>query len=197
MIQKKKILITGGACAGKTTVLNVIKDYLEEKGYNVNIIEEVPTKLINESITSEKVGKMEFQELIIKTQIENEKNCDYDGVIIFDGSPIDSMKFINREEFDKFVKKYNTNFEEIINGYDGIIFLETVAKDYPELYSNENNKARLTDVNAAVDRNDKLFNIYNNNSKVYLIKPDKDIEVKKKKIIEVVESIIKGVDPNE
>ncbi|MBP3801821.1 MAG: ATP-binding protein [Clostridia bacterium] len=193
----KKILITGGACAGKTTVLNVIKDYLEEKGYNVNIIEEVPTKLINESITSEKVGKMEFQELIIKTQIENEKNCDYDGVIIFDGSPIDSMKFINREEFDKFVKKYNTNFEEIINGYDGIIFLETVAKDYPELYSNENNKARLTDVNAAVDRNDKLFNIYNNNSKVYLIKPDKDIEVKKKKIIEVVESIIKGVDPNE
>ena len=193
----KKILITGGACAGKTTVLNVIKDYLEEKGYNVNIIEEVPTKLINESITSGKVGKMEFQELIIKTQIENEKNCDYDGVIIFDGSPIDSMKFINREEFDKFVKKYNTNFEEIINGYDGIIFLETVAKDYPELYSNENNKARLTDVNAAVDRNDKLFNIYNNNSKVYLIKPDKDIEVKKKKIIEVVESIIKGVDPNE
>ena len=193
----KKILITGGACAGKTTVLNVIKDYLEEKGYNVNIIEEVPTKLINESITSEKVGKMEFQELIIKTQIENEKNCDYDGVIIFDGSPIDSMKFINREEFDKFAKKYNTNFEEIINGYDGIIFLETVAKDYPELYSNENNKARLTDVNVAVDRNDKLFNIYNNNSKVYLIKPNKDIEVKKKKIIEVVESIIKRVDPNE
>lgn len=136
----KKILITGGACAGKTTVLNVVKNYLEEKECNVKIIEEVPTKLINESITPEKIGKMDFQELIIKTQIENEKNCDFDGVIIFDGSPIDSMKFINREEFDKFVKKYNTNFEEIINGYDGIIFLETIAKEYPELYSNENNK---------------------------------------------------------
>ena len=193
----KKILITGGACAGKTTVLNVVKNYLEEKECNVKIIEEVPTKLINESITPEKIGKMDFQELIIKTQIENEKNCDFDGVIIFDGSPIDSMKFINREEFDKFVKKYNTNFEEIINGYDGIIFLETIAKEYPELYSNENNKARLTDVEAAVARNDKLFNIYNNNSKVYLIKTDKDIEVKMKKIIEVVRSIIKGVDPNE
>ena len=190
----KKILITGGACAGKTTVLKVIKDYLEEKEYNVNIFEEVPTKLINEGITFEKVGKMEFQELIIKIQIENEKNCDYDGVVIFDGSPIDRMKFINREEFDKFVKKYNTNFEEIITGYDGIIFLETVAKEYPELYSNENNKARLTDVESAIARNDKLFNVYNNNSKVYLIKPDKDIEVKKKKIIEVVESIIKKVD---
>ena len=49
----KKILITGGACAGKTTVLDVIKEYLEEKEYNVNIIEEVPTKLINEGITFE------------------------------------------------------------------------------------------------------------------------------------------------
>lgn len=192
VIQMKKILITGGACAGKTTVLNVIKDYLE-KEYNVNIIEEVPTKLINNGITSEKIGKMEFQELIIKTQIENEKNCELAGIVIFDGSPIDSMKFINREEFDVLVKKYNTSFKEIIDGYDGIIFLETVAKEFPELYSNENNKARLTNINAAISRNDKLFNIYSNNTKVYLIKPDKDIEVKKKKIIEAVKSIIKEI----
>lgn len=192
-----KILITGGACAGKTTVLNVIKNYLKRKKCNVKIIEEVPTKLINESITPEKVGKMAFQELIIKNQIENEKNCDYDGVIIFDGSPIDSMKFINRDEFDVFVRKYNTSFEKIINGYDGIIFLETVAKEFPELYSNDNNKARLTDVDAAIDRNDKLLNIYNNNSNVYLIKPTKDIEIKKNKIIEVIESIIEGIDSNE
>ena len=175
----------------------MINDYLRENNYSVRIIEEVPTKLINKEITPEKIGKMKFQELIIKTQIDNENNCNQTEIIIFDGSPIDSMKFITREEFDKFVKKYNSSFEKIISGYDGILFLETVAKDFPELYSNENNKARLTDVEAAVVRNDKLFNIYNNNSKVYLIKPDKDIEVKKKKIIEVVRSIIKGVDPNE
>ena len=197
----KKILITGGACAGKTTVLKMIHNYLQENNYIVKIIEEVPTKLINKKITPEKIGKMEFQKLIIKTQIENENNCNQNcnqtEIIIFDGSPIDSMKFITREEFDEFVKKYNSSFKKIISGYDGIIFLETVAKDFPELYSNENNKARLTDVEAAIVRNDKLFNIYNNNSKIYLIKPNKDIEVKKKKIIEVVESIIKGVDPNE
>lgn len=188
----KKILITGGACAGKTTVLEIIKSYLIDNDYNVTIIEEVPTKLINNGITPDKIGKMEFQELIIKTQIDNEKKCDYDGVIIFDGSPIDSMKFITREEFDKIAQKYNTDFEEIINGYDGIIFLETVAKDFPELYSNENNKARLTNVDAAVVRNDKLFSIYNSSSKIYLIKPDEDIENKKKKVIEVIETIVRN-----
>lgn len=186
----KKILITGGACAGKTTILKLIKQYLEEKNYNVNIIEEVPTKLINEGVTPEKIGKIEFQELIIKTQINNEKNCPKDGINIFDGSPIDSMKFITREEFDKIVKKYNSNFEEIINGYDGILFLETVAKEFPKLYSNENNKARLTDVEGAVIRNDTLFNVYNVCSKIYLIKPDSDLEVKKKRVIEAIEKII-------
>lgn len=186
----KKILITGGACAGKTTVLEIIKNYLINNNYNVNIIEEVPTRLIYDGITPDKIGKMKFQELIIKTQIDNERNCNYDGVVILDGSPIDSMKFITREEFDAFAEKYNTNFEKIINGYDGIIFLETVAKDFPELYSNENNKARLTDIATAVIRNDKLFNIYNSSSKIYLIKPDIDIEVKKKNVINVITKIL-------
>lgn len=186
----KKILITGGACAGKTTVLEIIKNYLINNNYNVNIIEEVPTRLIYDGITPDKIGKMKFQELIIKTQIDNERNCNYDGVVILDVSPIDSMKFITREEFDAFAEKYNTNFEKIINGYDGIIFLETVAKDFPELYSNENNKARLTDIATAVIRNDKLFNIYNSSSKIYLIKPDIDIEVKKKNVINVITKIL-------
>ena len=44
----KKILITGGACAGKTMALKVVKDYLEGKGYTVSIFEEVPTNLINQ-----------------------------------------------------------------------------------------------------------------------------------------------------
>jgi len=56
-----KILITGGACAGKTTVLNVVKNYLEKKECNVKIIEEVPTKLINENITSEKMVRWSFK----------------------------------------------------------------------------------------------------------------------------------------
>lgn len=186
----KKILITGGACAGKTTVLELIKKHLIDNDYNVKIIEEVPTKLISEKITPDEIGKMKFQELVIKKQIDNEKNCNYDGVVIFDGSPIDSMKFITKEEFDTFVHKYNTDFEKIINGYDGIIFLETVAKDFPELYSNENNKARLTDIDLAIIRNDKLFNIYNSSSNIYLIKSDKDIENKKKKVIEVIDKIV-------
>ena len=51
----KKILITGGACAGKTTSLNLIKEYFEKNNYKVYVMEEVPTKLIYEGITSDKI----------------------------------------------------------------------------------------------------------------------------------------------
>ena len=87
----KSILITGGACAGKTTSLEMIKNYLSAKGYKVIVIDEVPTNLIKTGIAYEKIGKLEFIELIIKTQINNEKEIfeKYDNekntIVIFDG----------------------------------------------------------------------------------------------------------------
>ena len=162
----KKILITGGACAGKTTSLKIIKKFLEEKGYKVLVVEEVPTMLINKGITSQKIGRMQFQELIIKTQIINEReyNDKYKNedktIVIFDGSPIDCLKFITRKELDDIIKNYDITYDDIIGNYDGIIFLQTIAKKYPELYSDENNKARLTDVEEAIKRNDKILKKY-------------------------------------
>ena len=193
----KKILITGGACAGKTTSLKIIKEYLEGKNYKVHIVEEVPTMLIEKGITSKKIGRMEFQELVIKTQIENEKNYNekYQNedktIIIFDGSPIDSLKFIKRNELDEFLTKYNKKYDDFINNYDGIIFLQTIAKKYPELYSNETNKARLLDIDEAIKRNDKILKEYKKYDKTYVINNYKKFETKKDKIIESIDKIIK------
>ena len=193
----KKILITGGACAGKTTSLKIIKKFLEEKGYKVLVVEEVPTMLINKGITSQKIGRMQFQELIIKTQIINEKeyNDKYKDedktIIIFDGSPIDCLKFITRKELDDIIKNYEITYDDIIDNYDGIIFLQTIAKKYPELYSNENNKARLTDVEEAIKRNDKILKEYKKYNKTYVINNYKNFDKKEEKIIDSISKIIK------
>ena len=193
----KKILITGGACAGKTTSLKIIKKFLEEKGYKVLVVEEVPTMLINKGITSQKIGRMQFQELIIKTQIINEKeyNDKYKNedktIIIFDGSPIDCLKFITRKELDDIIRNYEITYDDIIDNYDGIIFLQTIAKKYPELYSNENNKARLTDVEEAIKRNDKILKEYKKYDKTYVINNYKNFDKKEEKIIDSISKIVK------
>ena len=192
----KSILITGGACAGKTTSLKIIENYLKEKGYKVIIIDEVPTELIKNGVSYEKIGKFEFIELVIKTQMNNEEECykKYGGeektIVVFDGSPIDSLKFISEDELESILKKYDLNIDTIINRYDAIIFLQTIAKKNPELYSNANNIARLTDVNLAIERNDRLERYYNKYGKTHVIECEEDISIKNDNIIKAVKMII-------
>ena len=194
----KNILITGGACAGKTTSLEVIDNYLREKGYRVVVIDEVPTDLINKGIFYNKIGKIEFLELIIKTQINNEIECfekynnEENTIVIFDGSPIDCLKFISEDELEVILKKHDLDMDKIANRYDAIIFLQTIAKKYPELYSNENNNARLTDINFAIERNDKLEKYYNKLEKVSFIECENDINIKNNNIKIVIEKILKN-----
>ena len=69
----KKILLTGGTCAGKTESLSFIKEYFSKQGYDVYIVNETATMLILGGITAPKVGESNFQELLIKMQLETEK----------------------------------------------------------------------------------------------------------------------------
>lgn len=189
----KSILITGGACAGKTTSLEMIKNYLSAKGYKVIVIDEVPTNLIKTGISYEKIGKLEFIELIIKTQINNEKEIfeKYDNekntIVIFDGSPLDSLKFITENELENILKKHGMSIDKIVTKYDAIIFLQTIAKKYPELYSNDNNIARLTDINLAIERNDRLEKYYNKYRKISVIECENDINIKNNNIKKAIE----------
>ena len=194
----KSILITGGACAGKTTSLEVIKRYLREKGYRVIIIKEVPTDLISRGISYNKIGKIEFLELVIQAQINNEIECfekynnEEKTIAIFDGSPIDCLKFISKEELEVILKKHDLDMDKIAGRYDTIIFLQTIAKKYPELYSNENNNARLTDINLAIERNDRLEKYYTKLKKVSFIECENDINIKNNNIKIIIEEILKN-----
>ena len=41
----KKIVITGGPCSGKSTMLNLIENTFKEKGYKVLIVSETATEI--------------------------------------------------------------------------------------------------------------------------------------------------------
>ena len=153
----KKIVLTGGACGGKTESLKYIKEHFSKLGYEVYIVSEMATILILGGITPQKVGGKNFQELVIKMQIEMQETFEKaislsknsKNLIIFDRSPIDAMMFISKEEFDDIASKFDTTYEDILNSYSGIIHLEAVAKKFPELYTSANNKARRDEIGRA------------------------------------------------
>ena len=65
----KRILFTGGAGAGKTSTIEYVKDYYENKGFDVFIINEVPTMLLNNGFNSRRCGLFEFLDLVAKIDL--------------------------------------------------------------------------------------------------------------------------------
>lgn len=194
----KKILLTGGACAGKTSSITEIKNYYKNKNYKIFVMPEIPTFLINNGITSKEIGNMNFIKLVIGIQIklidayyEMAKNSNASNVlIIFDGGPLDCMKFITKDEFDNIIKRYYNTYQDILNKYDGIIHLETVAKMNPKMYNNETNYARETDPNISIKRDDILIDIYKNHHNRIIIEANDEFHEKIRNVIKACEDIV-------
>lgn len=201
MKENLKILITGGACAGKTQAINYIKEYLTNLGYYVYISNEVPTMLISNGVDYQKIDKMNFQQLVIELQIQMEKfyknvlsfSKGNKNIILFDGSPIDSLKFITKKEFDEIICNYGLTYNEILSSYDGIIHLETVAKKFPELYTTSNNSARMNNITDAIERDNKLIDAYKLHPNHIIIGSYKDIDEKKSKVLDGINIILKNI----
>ena len=194
----KKIVLTGGACGGKTESLKYIKEYFQKLGYDVYIVNEIATILILGGITAQKIGGKNFQELVIKMQIEIQKTYEkaiqlsqsIKNLIIFDRCPIDAMMFIDRADFDEIAKKLNTTYEEIISSYDGIMHMEAVAKKYPELYTSDNNKARKDEGKHTIEADNRLLEAYKNHPNRVILYSCKDYDEKVKKLINKIEKVL-------
>lgn len=159
----KKIVLTGGPCAGKTTVLSRIEGYLLEKGYKVFIVSESATELIASGITPhyDNVGMFNFQKLILSYQYHKEeiynKALEYtngDVVIIYDRALLDNRAYISNSEFDLLLDELSFEIRKkideftILSRYDMVLHLETSAVGNG--YNLDNNKARYESQREAI-----------------------------------------------
>ncbi|WP_305154541.1 AAA family ATPase, partial [uncultured Dubosiella sp.] len=64
----KKIVLTGGPCAGKTTALPILKQRLEQRGMRVALFREIATEVLEEGISPSSHGAYAFQKEIFERQ---------------------------------------------------------------------------------------------------------------------------------
>ena len=75
----KKVVLTGGPGSGKTEVIKYLEKYYKDLNYNVIIIEESATYLINKGIKpfgNNALNMNDFEELILRVQFNNEDIVD-------------------------------------------------------------------------------------------------------------------------
>lgn len=179
MYKHKKIAITGGPCAGKTTAMQKIVQEFTEKGYKVFVVNEAATELINGGIRPFGDGALdmvEFQRCVIDTMLSKEKiferianNTKQDTIILCDRGIFDNKAYINDEDFKMLLKERNLNEMEISSSYDMVIHLVTAAKGAKEHYTTANNSARTETIEEAIEKDDKTLESWVGHKKIEII----------------------------
>lgn len=201
-----KIALTGGVCSGKSTCLNVLKNEFIGLDYKVFIVNEQATQVINNGFTHELLNQYDtdeykgltWQTLTSKSQkmledlyTDMSKSLNEDVVILCDRGIIDGKSFETNKVWDKVLENINETDESILNRYDSVIFLDTVALDKPEYYTLSNNAARRETIEEAVLNNEKLFNVYKNHSHIHRVDNSTDFEGKISRVINYIKQDIK------
>jgi len=149
MSKIKKVVLTGGPCAGKSVLLEALK---LEFGEDLLIIPEGATQLLE--VPHEKGGvgipgkdvewsqewQDKFEEKVIEKQLLDEtlitqmaNKRKKPTVIVCDRGLLDSAAYVSGGRAS-FLRKFNLDLKTCYRLYDQVIHLNSVATDRPEIY---------------------------------------------------------------
>ena len=200
MYNHKKIAITGGPCAGKTTAMQKIVQEFTEKGYKVFVVSEAATELINGGIRPFGDGALpmyEFQKCIIDTQLAKERlfekvanSMNQDTIILCDRGVFDNRAYVSDNEFKQLLKERNLNEMELSASYDMVIHLVTAAKGAKEHYTTANNSARTETVEEAIKMDKKTLDAWVGHKRIEIIGNEGSFDDKIHNVIKTIYELL-------
>lgn len=154
----RKIVLTGGPCAGKTSVLEALK---ERFGAQVTFVPEVATILLGngfpvpgKDLEYDEACDIAFQKVYGTAQLSleylHERIAEREGhkLMVCDRGLWDGAAYA-RIAWEDYAKLLGVDFSELEDRYHMVIHLHTLAISNPELYQTSNNGARYESVEKA------------------------------------------------
>ena len=200
IIMIKKVVLTGGPCAGKSTAIAKISKVFTEKGYEVLVVPETATEIINMGIKpfgDNKINMYDFQKFILSHQLEKERlideyinlNENKNILVIYDRGIIDNMAYVPLNEFDKLLKEFNITKSNLFTRYDSALHLLTAAKG-TDFYTIENNSAGSEGKEEAIILDDKILESYLGFPRLRIIDNSTNFESKIEKVIKEISNVL-------
>ncbi len=200
---KANIVLTGGPCAGKTTTISCIREYLEGLGYHVLLLNECATELINGGIRpfgDNQVPVFDFQNEILNLQLYKEKRYmdiisklpkDTECIILSDRGILDSKAYLGEELFTKLLDKNELNEKDLGKQYDIVIHMVTVASDIKNKYNTTTNSARFENADEAIDLDKRTSDAWKNHKNVKVIEATEVIDEKIENVKKIIYDFLK------
>ncbi len=198
-MELRKIVITGGPCAGKTTAHSWIQNAFTKRGYKVLFIPETATELISGGVApwtcgtnyDYQIGQMRLQYEKEKVFIKAAKTMPEEKILIVcDRGMIDNRVYMTEDEFQKILADMGLNEVETRDSYDAVFHLVTAAKGAEKFYTTENNGARIETKEQAIELDDQLIAAWTGHPHLRVIDNSTDFDGKLRRLIGEISSFL-------
>ena len=202
----KKIVITGGPCAGKTTALSWIENAFTKRGYRVIFIPETATELISGGVAPWTCGtNLDYQKCQVALQMEKERIFEKGArtmpvdkvLIVCDRGALDNKAYMNDEEWQAVLEDIHSNEVSLRDTYDAVFHLITAARGAEEAYTLANNAARTETLEQAREIDDKLLSAWTGHPHLRIIDNRSGFQEKLEKLMAEISSFLGEPDPFE
>ncbi len=194
----KKLAVTGGPCAGKSSSLSAIESRAKEKGYMVFVLRECATDLMESGITPKSCTKNEnFQLARMRLQKAKEKiyaevasALHTDVLILCDRGMADGKAYMSEDCWQRSLKAVALSEEEALLSYDAVLYLTSAAVGAKEAYTCENNAVRSETAEEAALLDEKIYLAWKEHPVFCKVGCYPTFEEKKEKILSFVDSFL-------
>jgi CMP/dCMP kinase len=201
----KNIVFTGGPCSGKTQMIQKLKEKYEYLGYQVLIVSETATELINCGMKwwDKSLDKYYIQEAIFKLQLEKENvmkelatKYNNDVIIFYDRGLLDGKGYIESENYEKICFSNNLDINKIYMRYDVVLHLDTISKLDAKMFNHDSNSARKSNVEQSISFNQSTFDSWKEYPNFHHILAEEHFDNKIKRVNDILDiELIKGKIP--
>ena len=205
MPEIKKIVLTGGPCAGKTTALVKIVEYFSGMGYKVFTVPEVPTLYSTGGwnyLTPNRQLYYQGERAILETQLALENQfvalaevCTKPVLVVCDRGALDISAYIKPEEWEEITAMAGTDSERLRKRYDAVLHLVSAADGAEQYYTTATNatryeKADEEGLRLARELDKKVINAWSGHSHLRVINNHDDFNAKLGRVIKEISHVL-------
>ena len=205
MAEIKKIVLTGGPCAGKTTALVKITEYFSGFGYKVFNVPEVPTIYSTAGwnyLTPNRDLYFEGERAILTTQLALEDQfaklaevCTKPVLIVCDRGTMDISAYMKPEEWDTITGMAGTSPSELRERYDAVLHLVSAADGAEQYYTTATNSTRYEQANEeglriARELDKKVIRAWTGHPHLRVINNHDDFDTKLNRVLKEISTVV-------
>jgi CYTH domain-containing protein/predicted ATPase len=208
----KRIVLTGGPCAGKTTALVRIIEHFSNLGFKVFCVPEVPTMYSQGGwsyLTPNRDLYYEGELAILRTQLALENSfmrlaetCTKPTFVVCDRGTMDISAYIDKAMWEDLCQKCGTDSNELRQRYDAVLHLVSAADGAEQYYTTATNSTRYEQANEeglriARDLDKKVNKAWTGHPHLRVINNHDNFDTKINRVLKEISNVLEIPQPIE